>query len=77
MVDIKGGLPQPGLLAGHFPDIGQQARTVVGKGNAAVDAGKQLHPQFLLQPGHHLADAGLCVVQCIGGLGKTACFAHF
>ena len=52
-------------------------RAVICQGHAPVDAGEQLHAQFLFQPRHHLADAGLGIVQCLRCFGKTARFAHF
>ena len=75
VVDIERCLPQPGLLVGQLPDIGQKPCAVVGQGHAPVDAGEQLHAQFFFQPRHHLTDAGLGIVQCIRCFGKAACFA--
>ena len=77
VVDIDRSLPQPVLLVGQFPDVGQKTCPVVGQGHAPVDAGEQLHAQFFFQPRHHLADAGLSIVQCLRCFGKTARFAHF
>ena len=77
VVDIERSLPQPVLLVGQFPDVGQKTCPVVGQGHASVDAGEQLHAQFFFQPRHHLADAGLGIVQCLRCFGKTARFAHF
>ena len=77
VVDIERRLPQPSLLVGKFPDIGQKACSVIGQGHAPVDAGEQLHAQFFFQPCHHLADAGLGIVQCLRCFGKAACFAYF
>ena len=62
VVDIERSLPQPVLLVGQFPDVGQKTCPVVGQGHAPVDAGEQLHAQFFFQP------------RCFG---KAARFAHF
>ena len=77
VVDVERRLPQPDLLVGKFPDIGQKTCPVIGQGHAPVDAGEQLHAQFLFQPCHHLADAGLGIVQCLRCFGKAARFAYF
>ena len=77
VVDIERRLPQPGLLVGQLPDVGQKAGAVICQGHAPVDAGEQLHAQFLFQPCHHLADAGLGIVQCLRCFGKAARFAYF
>ena len=68
MVDVERRLAQPVLLVRELPHIGKQPCAVVGQCHAAVDAGEELYAQFLLEPRHHLADAGLRIVQCLGGL---------
>ena len=75
--DIERRLPQPGFLVCHLPDIRQQPGAVVRQGHAPVDTGEQLHLQFFFQCCHHLADAGLRIVQRFRRFRETARLAHF
>ena len=76
VIDVERRLPQLGLLVYHLLDIGRQLLAIVGQQHAPLDPGKQLHPQFLLQTGHHLADAGLGIVQRLGCFGEAAGLAN-
>ena len=72
VVDVEGRLAQLFLLVYHFADAGDEPLSVVGQDAHLLCPGEQLHTELLLEPRHHLADAGLCVVQRLGGLCEAA-----
>ena len=72
VVDVEGRLAQLFLLIYHFADVGDEPLSVVGQDDTLLRPREQLHAELLLEPRHHLADAGLRVVQRLSGLCEVA-----
>ena len=68
VVDVEGRLAQLFLLVYHFADVGDEPLSVVGQDDTLLRPREQLHAE----PRHHLADAGLRVVQRLSGLCEVA-----
>ena len=77
IVDIEGGLAQLVFLVDHFLNVRDEAGTVVSEADTPFNPGKKLHTQFFLQSRHHLADAGLGIIQCFRRLGEASRFTYF